>query len=109
MKFTGAYNMHLPGVYKDVCILDVSSQYPNVIRSLNLSIDTFIDFKSCEIENINYDKPLYNSTNDSYEIMLSDNISKIQGIVKVDKNKQGIIIKVINKFLDLKNEQARFK
>lgn len=41
--------------------------------------------------------------------MLSDNISKIQGIVKVDKNKQGIIIKVINKFLDLKNEQARFK
>jgi DNA polymerase elongation subunit (family B) len=83
-KYTGAFNMHLPGVYSSVIFFDVCSQYPNALISLNLSVDTFIDYVEQEITPVDYDVPLYTATETENIITINDSVAKLNGLVRVD-------------------------
>lgn len=108
-KYMGAYNMHLPGVYKNIVIADVSSQYPNCMKSLNISTDTFLEYTEQDFVQPEYNVPLHNTTQTEIQIHLDDSSAKYKGVVRIDNSREGIIIKVINKFLALKNQQNQYK
>lgn len=85
--FTGAWVMAKRGVYENVGALDFSSLYPNLIRTMNLSYETYnYDGKGIEV-----DLPKGVNTEETIKIW-------------VNQERQGLLPQIIEKLINLRQE-----
>jgi len=114
--FEGAYvKIPTPGIYEWVCSADITSLYPSVIMSLNISPDTKIgvvkdwdwnSFNNGNIKEINLNGMLY--TIDEFNIMmLNHSISVSSSGVVYKMNKLGVIPTILDKWFSERVEYRK--